>query len=315
MTDDQQTYGLGALPSPPDERDFQAAELYAALGIEPAAAAALPMPFRVAGPWPPVLAQGNTPTCVSHATSSHKAYQDYRDRGAFPQLDEMLFARRIGTTAAGAYVRWAMAELVRTGYPETGGANADRHRSKAFYAIPARVADLRAAIVDFGPIVIATPWYRSWFHPGPGGVLPAPDIKVGGHGLEADGYNETGIVGPNSWGPYWGDHGRYTLPWRYVGGLWEAWKAIDVPPPPIAWRIHLAAAAQIRRYVLDAAGRITGWTDELWGFAASSAPCEEPVKRRTANGRSTALTVRVIRGKYAGAVLAASRPGVTVKST
>jgi len=307
-------YGLGALPSPEDERDYQLAEVYAALGIEPVASAALPMPFRVAGPWPPVLKQGNTPTCVSHATSSHKAYQDFRDRGFFPQLDEFEFARRINTTAAGAYVRWAMAELVRTGYPEAGGANAAAHRSKAFYAIPTNPDGLQAAVVDFGPIVIAGPWYRSWFNPGPGGVLPAPDTKIGGHALEVDGYNAVGIEGPNSWGPHWGDHGRFTLPWRHVGGLWEAWKAIDVPPPPIAWRIHLAHGAQIRRYVLDAAGRITGWTDELWQFAASSAPCEEPVKRRTANGRSTALTVRVIRGKYAGQILAASRLGVTVKA-
>jgi len=303
-------YGLGALPSPEDERDYQLAEVYAALGIEPAAAfpAAYTVPDR-----PPILNQGNTPMCVAYSSAALKAWQDH-DGPAWIDFDEPRFFVRIGGTPNGAYVRDAMRELASVGYPEQGGGNAGVHKVKAYYAVPATPDGLRAAISALGPVVIATPWYRSWFRP-VAGILPAPDVRIGGHAILAVGWTQHGPLLRNSWGSAWGDHGECVMPWRYVAGLWEAWKAIDVPPPPIAWRIHLAHGAQIRRYVLDAAGRITGWTDELWQFAASSAPCEEPVKRRTANGRSTALTVRVIRGKYAAQILAASRPGVTVKKT
>jgi hypothetical protein len=52
MTDDLSTYGLGALPDPPDERDYPVSALYAAEGIEPTAA--LPASYASPG-MPPVL--------------------------------------------------------------------------------------------------------------------------------------------------------------------------------------------------------------------------------------------------------------------
>jgi hypothetical protein len=51
VTDDLATYGLGALPDPPDERDYPVSALYAAEGIEPTAA--LPVSYAAPGMHPP----------------------------------------------------------------------------------------------------------------------------------------------------------------------------------------------------------------------------------------------------------------------
>ena len=47
------TFGLGWLPSPPDERDFPLAALYAAAGIEPAAV--IPDAYTAPDPLPVVF--------------------------------------------------------------------------------------------------------------------------------------------------------------------------------------------------------------------------------------------------------------------
>jgi hypothetical protein len=302
-------FGLGALQSPPDERDYQAAELYAALGIEPATAFASSyvIPER-----PPILYQDGLPQCVAYSTSAMKSWQDRHDGAGFVNLDEGRFFAAIGGTSAGAYVRDAMAEMVVDGYPEQGGANAAKHRVKAYYAIPHTADGLRAAILALGAVVIATPWYASWFRPLDSGLLPAPDRQVGGHAILAVGWDIFGLRLRNSWGTAWGVGGECTLPWRYVAGLWEAWKAVDVVPPPITHRVYLAHGAKVRIYRLNSAGRIRDWTDQTWTPPASSAPCGPEIKRLTVDGKSSAITVRVIRGSFAGKTIAAHTKGVTV---
>ncbi len=47
------------------------------------------------------------------------------------------------------------------GYPVVGSGDASHHRIAAYYAVPRDVATIKAAIHDFGPIVLSTPWYRA----------------------------------------------------------------------------------------------------------------------------------------------------------
>ena len=51
-------YGLGAIPSPPDDRDYPIEALYAALGVD--VPTALTLAFA-STPVPPILDQGQTP--------------------------------------------------------------------------------------------------------------------------------------------------------------------------------------------------------------------------------------------------------------
>jgi hypothetical protein len=64
VTDDNATYGLGALPDPPDERDYPLSALYASEGLT--AWWVLPASYAAPG-MPPVLGQHATPMCVAYS--------------------------------------------------------------------------------------------------------------------------------------------------------------------------------------------------------------------------------------------------------
>ena len=222
-------FGLGAVPSPPDARDFPIADAYAATGTAPPETFA---PRVVRTPMPGVINQGDTPQCVAYSTAGAKAWQDMRDQGtAITAFDEAAFFSAIGGTPQGAYLRAALAQLLKVGYPVRGHPDqAAQHRIKAYYAVPLSLNDLRAAIQTFGPVLLAFDWAESWFKPLPNGQLPAPDRSAGGHAIWAWGWDDRiGLLLRNSWGPTWGMHGNCYVPYRYLGQAWEAWKSVDVP--------------------------------------------------------------------------------------
>ncbi len=96
-----------------------------------------------------------------------------------------------------------MERMRRAGYPVAASGDAGHHRIAAYYAVPRDLATIKAAIFDLGPIVVSTTWYRSWFHPADG-VLPRPDVAVGGHAIVAYGWDARGLRLRNSWGADWG---------------------------------------------------------------------------------------------------------------
>jgi hypothetical protein len=100
VTDDLSTYGLGALPDAPDERDYPLSSLYASEGLT--ASVVLPATYVAPG-MPPILNQGSSPMCVAYSSSAMKAWQDRRDR----DLDQM---QAWQNRADGAMVlaRWAL---------------------------------------------------------------------------------------------------------------------------------------------------------------------------------------------------------------
>ena len=65
MTDDLATYGLGALPDPPDELDYPVSALYEAEGLT--ASVVVPASYAAPG-MPPVLDQRATPMCVAYSS-------------------------------------------------------------------------------------------------------------------------------------------------------------------------------------------------------------------------------------------------------
>ncbi len=197
MTDDPTPFGLGWIESPPDGRDWPVHALYAATGTE--APAVLPAAYHVPAPLYPVVDQGSSPMCVAYSAAGEQGWYDLHDTG-LALFDEALFFRQIGGTANGAVIRDALARRLSTGYPPQGHPDrAASHRIAAYYAVPVARADLCAAILSFGPMVIGTPWASSWFHP-VNGVLPAFDRTVGGHAILAVGWDATGLRLRNSWG-------------------------------------------------------------------------------------------------------------------
>ncbi len=281
------TYGLGAIQSPPDENDWPIDALYASAGIDPVSAA--PASYVVPAPYPPILDQGNTTRCVAFAQALIKGYEDLRDTGP-ADFDEQAFFVAIGGGPNGAIVRVALAELLSTGYPVVNLGQAAKHKIAAYYAVPVDEAAIKSAILSFGPVSIALPWYNTWFRP-INGVLPAPVGDAGGHDISGIGWDSRGLRLRNSWGSSYGLLGDVYMPWSYLSRVWEVWKAIDqiiVPPPTITYRLIVAKGTKVIRTARLAGGCIAGWTSHAWSGKASSAPCHAPtVKRGCVSGQAT----------------------------
>jgi hypothetical protein len=301
MTEDHvEDYGLGSLHSPPDDRDWTIDQLYALAGLD--AAAPLPAAFTIPAPLPEVLNQHATGRCVAFSTSAIKQYEDLKDQGRF-DFDEATFFFSIGgTDATGAVPRVALQKILTDGYPALSPASpAAAHKIAAYYAVPVNVDAIKQAIHAFGAVLLSTRWQHSWFHPGPGGVLPAPDYEVGGHAIVAIGWDDRyGLLLQNSWGLLYGVTGRVWLPYAYVDRIKEAWKTVDqiLPPKPLTYTLHIAPGATVMVATL-AGDCISGWTSRKWGATGSSAPCNAPrIKKGCARGQATVALVT--RGAFTG---------------
>ena len=218
---DEANYGLGALPSPPDDRDYPVEPVLAALP----AMAALPDRYAVRR-LGPVLNQHDTPMCVAFSSSSLKAMQDWEDQHRWFNFDEPKFFKRIGGNAQGAYPRAALEEMLKVGYPTQNG-RAGKHRIKAYYAVPIRPKMIKQVIRRLGPVLLSTEWAQSWFHPSPSGLLPKFDRSIGGHAVVVFGWNTRGFRFRNSWGRGWGRDGNGILPYDELDHVKEVWKSHD----------------------------------------------------------------------------------------
>lgn len=81
-------------------------------------------------------------------------------------------------------------------------------------------------------------------------------------------------------------------------------RAVLFPEPIADYTVRINALAVVRQYDLKPQpgenACITGWTDQRWLRFPSSAPCEAPANRVTCDGESSATTVRVLAGRFAG---------------
>ena len=311
-------YGLGALPSPPDDRDYPVDAAYAALGVTPPLM--LAAAYAVA-PVPPILNQAQSPECVAFSTASMKDFQDYTDQAPsrWWNFDENSFFYSIGGGPNGAVLRSAMDRLLNFGYPVDGQpqASASDHKIAGYYAVPLDVTSIKQAIVALGEVVLGIQWKNSWFNPLSNGVLPRPDFDAGGHAIVIMGWDDRyGFLLRNSWGGAWGINGTCWLPYTYLEYAFECWKAVDVPTPPAPSSIyhwHVKQGATVRVYSLSSSGCINpGWTTTIWTSGSSSAPCAKPVGRKTCDGTSTATTTHILSGTFAGKTVGVAPPGTSV---
>lgn len=243
MTDpiDITQLGLGALPSPADARDWSISQAYADLALVPVAAP--PAAYMAPTPYPPVYNQGASPQCVAYSNGGSKVYQDLKDTGLFTP-NQSLFYSQIGGTSSGAVPRIALNQMLNVGYPPVSG-SATTHRIKAYYVVPVTKLAIQQAIIAFGPVLIASPWYNSWFRP-VNGVLPAPSTIAGGHEFYALGWESRGLRCRNSWGTAWGLGGDFILPWSMLHLANEAWKTIDViDVAKLLWAVTITTPTKV----------------------------------------------------------------------
>lgn len=222
---------LGALPSPDDDRDYL---------LEQMLDRTVPLPARyVVKGMGAVLNQHNTPMCVAYASSGLKSWEEKRDEGSRINYDEAAFyhaAQKLdgiprphdGTTCRAAL------EVLRTdGISTVDAKSGARHKIKSYWRVNFNEDDLKLALVQFGPLLIATRWWNSWFHP-TNGILPAPgDGVAGGHARLLFGWDEEVSGGSflvrNSWGKRWGVNGNSYDPFRgFLDNVHDAWAALDI---------------------------------------------------------------------------------------
>lgn len=232
----------GAMLSPPDSRDYKARD-HVAMGIRPKDY----MPEEMA----PILNQGFVPSCVAHAISLTKTYQEHKERGIMRlySTDFIYWNRKPGQyQGQGMFIREALANLCTDGTPPKevlpgnysyveGYASTyltDKIRELAKPQIISKYAscdnddEVCDCICRNGPVVLGVGVYDSfdilmqWKAPEP----KASERRHGLHAITAIGYNPEGIVIQNSWGEYWGKGGLALLPFNYSPTA-ERWIVVD----------------------------------------------------------------------------------------
>lgn len=233
MTD----YSLGAIPSPPDPRDFP-------LSRAPRYAEA-PTAFPATYSLPPLIPVGmnqlNDPIsggCVPFSTTTVKQYQERVQTGKWYYDDASairLHARckqvdgipnQEGTFPRVA-LQIAKAEGIRA-------VNRHNYLIGSYYALSG-LEDIKRTLTFYQrPVLLATTWYSNWFSLGRNYTIKPPNGRaVGGHQYVVYGYADqpsgtTHLRCVNSWGTDWGSKGRFYMPWPYVEGqAWDIWATID----------------------------------------------------------------------------------------
>lgn len=225
-------FGLGAIPSPPDDRDH---------GVPLDTAILLPSRFVLGeetktGP-APVLNQHALPECGGYTGADVARYRAKVEGKGIPDLDpHWLYRRsrtRLGFTpipAQGTSARAVLETLRLEGIPEVGKpATAHSHRIGSYGSLPATAAAVMTALVQYrDPVVVGTAWPYSWFRP-VNGIAPKPGAIAGGHLGSIVGFDAHfgSALWMNHAGTAYGKAGFVWIPWRYLIDLWhDHWKVL-----------------------------------------------------------------------------------------
>lgn len=255
-----QKYSFGAIPSPPDPRDYVLATT------------SKPLPTEYILPPVAVKNQGNVGACVAFAVTSSKENEMAGEHGkGYTRLSEgFLYANSKGVsgfyTGVGSFPRQILKQMQKYGtptydqYPKYGEkpgfletvANdinaepellekANQNRIGRYYRIGLTVDAIKNAIYETKAPVVFT-----WTIRGRGLVTcdgfltPRIGNLISRHAMILYGWddNQEVLYGQNSWGEYWGNNGRFKLKYEDAvpdngtrEGLKEAW-AIDTEMPP-----------------------------------------------------------------------------------
>lgn len=243
------THLLGRIPSPADDRDFSIRALLPAIE-------AIEIPARFMNRtlarnlWERFDQQENS--CVGQSLALTKIVHERRDMRRHYAFDPLWIWRRAKQTDGagdpnadrGTYIRAAL-EVLRKEGAKVGQQEVARDElaGEARFAIAAyyrlnSIAEIKAAIYLFGPVVAGLDWPSSFFTPNAKGDMPSADAIAGGHAVVYYGFDDRRPTahGPgafrvaNSWGEAWGDRGDCWIPYRFHADDTldnEAWKTID----------------------------------------------------------------------------------------
>jgi hypothetical protein len=241
MSTEVTEYRLGAKPDRPDPRDYQFASLVDLPRAKIVRATDRKLYSMVNKDFR--INQGNEGTCVTHSKtnvllaglSTHPDYPDFQTEELAHQFARRMYLEASGDTTYqnGMYPRDACAKMKEWGLIDS-------------YWKVEQVEDVISALLTFGPVTIAIPWYSSMFY-GDDRLAKAYSnywIKVN---LESEhvGYHDIALTGvdldpndgapawlrvQNSWGG-WGQNGtgRLTVESFRRLNIWDNWTFSEKP--------------------------------------------------------------------------------------
>ena len=244
-------YGNGSILSPYDIRDY---------GVAASTAAPLPETFELDFSNIEVKNQRNINSCVAHALST---ILEYHAKGQYELSTNFFYGiqyKLCGYEGKGMYLRNACKIATEYGDPlredcygnyeipdcrkvaeaafdneETMRKAAD-FKTKSYYKCNNN-EEIKYALVNYGPILASIQWYPDYTVRN--GILVKSSNKKSDsyHAIVIYGYNEQGFLCQNSWGRFWGNNGRFILPYNIK--IQEARGLIDfdnqnyiAPPKP-----------------------------------------------------------------------------------
>jgi len=215
IADKQFPYAAGLILTTPDPNAFKLSSVNRFL----TGAGDLPEKLDLT-PWiPPPKHQGNTASCGPHVASAIIEYHANKSRGIrYPASTQFIYDLR-SNAGPGMMVPDLLRIMQTHGTPPEitypymdreakpdGGPCAEVRRpamdfvSGEWYQVT-DVNIARKALNDVGVLLIATPLHRfdsQIWHPDGSGA------HYGGHATAIVGYDESGFIVRNSWGPHWG---------------------------------------------------------------------------------------------------------------
>lgn len=237
LREQMEVYRLGGIPDRPDPRDYQFTANYMDVPRVKLVKATdrknytmVNKDFRIN--------QGAEGTCVAHSktnvllagASTHPNYAEFQTVELAHQFARQLYVESSGDTSyqRGMYPRDACAKLLEWGLIES------------YWKVP-QVEDVIAALLTFGPVTVAIPWYGSMFNEDErlSGEYGNAWIKVN---LESThvGYHDIAFTAvdlspdngapmyfrvQNSWGPgwLWNGTGRLAVESFRRLNIWDNW--------------------------------------------------------------------------------------------
>lgn len=197
-----------------------------------------------------IKSQGSVCSCTAHALSS---ILEYHDRNVYTLstnfiygLQKMLYNElgpgqkiRVALNIANKYgdpIKAlcygntevdAVYDLAEESFKDQEVLNdAYRHKIKSYVKLTTE-RDIKYALMNYGPVIAGIKWYNS-YHFNEATLFLEPDKSQGvsgHHAIMIYGWNESGWLCQNSWGPRWGHNGLFRIKYDY--GVTETYGVID----------------------------------------------------------------------------------------
>jgi hypothetical protein len=154
----------------------------------------------------PVLDQGQSPECVAYAWKQWLDSSPITAKPAQPPTPEWIYH------AAQAVDEWAGTPHDGTSV-RAGAKVIEGLKRLGAYHWSTSADDARLYLLTMGTLVIGINWYEAMFDPEADGTLQVSGSLAGGHALLLNGFSDSrqAFRGINSWGPDWGQNGRFWL--------------------------------------------------------------------------------------------------------